>query len=64
MIVEAITKYMNDNNIKQKYLAEQTGLSKQCICTMLNGKRKIYIDDYIKICDALNLNYDFFFSSP
>lgn len=63
MIVEEIAKYISNRRIKQKYLAEKTGLSKQSICNMFSGKRKLGLDEYIKICDALQVKYDYFFSS-
>lgn len=64
MIVEAISRYLSTNKIKQKDLAAQIGVSKQTICTTLAGKRKLMVDEYVKICDALKLNYSYFFANP
>lgn len=64
MIVESISKYLSDNKIKQKDLAAKIGMSKQTICLTLAGKRKLMVDEYVKICDELKLNYSYFFANP
>ncbi len=62
MIATAIANYLKENGIKQSYLCEKTGLTKHCISFALNNKRKLSVDEYVKICIALNVPYDFFFS--
>lgn len=61
MIAKAIADYMKENGIKQIFICQKTGLTKHCISTALNGKRKLSIDEYEKICKALNVPYGFFF---
>lgn len=61
MIAAAIARYVKENGIKQSFLCEQTGLTKHCISTALNGKRKLSVDEYEKICSALNVPYEYFF---
>lgn len=61
MISNAIAKYMEENAIKQILLCEKTGLTKHCISMSLKGKRKLSIDEYEKICIALNLSVEYFF---
>lgn len=60
MVREAIAKYLEDNGIKQNYLATKINMSTVTLNTILNGKRKIDIEEYAKICDALNVTYDLF----
>ncbi|WP_027398542.1 helix-turn-helix domain-containing protein [Anaerovorax odorimutans] len=57
MIVKEIARYI----IKQVSLSEKTGLSKDCISMSLKGYRKLSIDEYVKICTALNVPYEYFF---
>lgn len=60
MVREAILQYLEKNGIMQKFLAEKTGMSTQAICKFLKGERKLDIDEYVKICNALNVPYSFF----
>lgn len=60
MVREAIAKYLEDNGIKQNYLATKINMSPVTLNTILNGKRKIDIEEHAKICDALNVTYDLF----
>ena len=48
-----IRKYIEDRGLKFGYIAKEAGYSKQTLSAMLNGKRKIYIDDVIKLCKVL-----------
>lgn len=61
MIATAIALYLKENGIKQSHLCEKTGLTKHCISLSLSNKRKLSVDEYEKICNALNVPYDFFF---
>jgi len=63
MIYEKIKDYMKRNKISQKYLTEKTGISEAAISEMLNGKRKIEINEYLDICNAINVHYSFFIDS-
>lgn len=61
MIVEAIAKYIKENEIKQVFLCEKTGLTRYRIRMIQNGKSRLSIEEYEKICAALNLPYEYFF---
>lgn len=61
MVKQAIANYIQSNGIKSAFLAQKTGMSAQSICNALKGKRKLEVDEYAKICEALGVNYDFFF---
>lgn len=61
MIAEAISSYIKQKGIKQVYICKKTGLSRHCINDALNGKRKLSIEEYEKICLALQLPLNYFF---
>lgn len=61
MIATAIALYMQENGIKQSFLSEKTGLTKHCISFALKGKRKLNVEEYEMICDALGVSCDYFY---
>lgn len=60
MVGEKIKKYLQDNGIKQTFLAEKTGLSNSQISDICINDRKIDCVEYYKICRALNLPLEYF----
>ena len=60
MYAEAISNYLAQNGIKQKYLVERTGMSSAAVSTFLNGNRGLSVDEYTQICDALDVDLNFF----
>ena len=62
MIRGLILDYLKEKGIKQVWLSEKTGISRQALSTTLNGERNLDIEEYTKICDALELEYDYFFN--
>lgn len=60
MIAENIGKYMKENGIKQTYVADKAGMTKQALSESLNGNRKLAADEYVAICTALNVSTDKF----
>lgn len=61
MIAKEIEKYIQENGIEPVFLCQKTGMTKHCINMSLKGKRKLSIDEYVKICTALNVSYEYFF---
>lgn len=61
MIAEKIAGYVLDKGIRQSHLCKKTGMTKQGLCMALQGKRKLSIDEYAKICNALDLPLAYFF---
>ena len=41
---------------------EKTGITRHALCTALNGSRNMDVEEYAKICDALGLDYEYFFN--
>lgn len=61
-ISAAIRNYLISHGIKQSFLAEKCGWTKQMANTIVCGRRKITADEYAAICDALGLPYDLFYN--
>ena len=60
MISKKIKDYITKNGIKQRYVAEQAGLSENKFSLMMRGKRQINAEEYLSICKALNVQPSFF----
>ncbi len=60
MVATNIKLYLENNGIKQSFLSEKTGIPITTLNATLNGNRKIQIEEYFSICDALNVRLDFF----
>lgn len=63
MLGERLKNYIEQNGIKQTFLADKTGMSPQTINAILNNGRKIEATEYYNICNALNLSLEFLFQS-
>lgn len=55
-----IKLYLVKNNISQSWLSKQIGMTTPQLCSSLNEERKISIEEYDKIMNALNLPVDAF----
>ena len=62
-IMEAAAKikqHIKRNGLKQRWVAEQAGMTDTELSEYLRGKRRITIDAYIRICDALGVPLETF----
>ena len=50
----AIAQLINKKGMKQKAVAERSGLSQQELCDMLKGRRIIKVCDIVAIANALD----------
>lgn len=48
-----VAEYVKEMGIKQAVIACKTGLSEQAISTIMNGKRKMTADEFVRICRAI-----------
>lgn len=55
-----IKVYLVKNGLKQSYVAEKAGISETIFCMMLNDKRRIEVNEYMRICDAIGVPLDQF----
>lgn len=62
-IAGAICQYLKENGIKQSFVAEKCGWTKQKTSNIVRGRAKIAADDYIALCDALGVQYGFFYDA-
>lgn len=62
-IAKEIRIYLTKNNISQTWLSIQTGITLTKLNMALNGKRKMSIDEYAKIVEALNIDANTFINS-
>lgn len=60
MVGSKIKDYLNENGIKQSFLAEKTGLSNSQVSDICIHDRKIDCVEYFRICKALDLPLDYF----
>ena len=52
-IHERVRNYVLEMGISQKLIAENMKTSESKLSLMLNGKRRMTVDDYINICKAV-----------
>ena len=57
MVVQSkVAQYLEELGIKQSWLAQKTGLTDNMISGILNGKRKMTADEFVRICKAIGKN--------
>ena len=59
-VYEKVRAYIDDNDLKQKAVAEKAGIPNVTFNAILNGKRTLYADDLRAICFALNVSPETF----
>lgn len=52
-VARQIKEYIDSNNIPQNRLAKRAGMDEVQLCRSLSGKRKLTVEEYANICDAL-----------
>lgn len=52
-VQERVAQYVQDNGIKQSFIAEKTGFSKVKISMLLNLNQKMTADEFEIFCKAL-----------
>ena len=55
-IHERVRGYILEQSISQKQIAENMHVSEAKLSLMLNGKRRMTVDDYISICKAISVS--------
>jgi len=62
-ISSCVREYLDSRGIKQAFLAERCGWSKQKTSCIVGGKQKMTVNEMGDICEALNLPYDYFYNA-
>jgi transcriptional regulator with XRE-family HTH domain len=57
---QKIKKYLNDNNISQADFSIAVKMVSSKLNLVLNGHRKLQIEEYAVFCDALGVPFDTF----
>lgn len=52
---DALRRYIEENGIKQSYLARQSGLSPDRLSLLLRDKRRLRADEMMEMCDVLRI---------
>lgn len=60
---EVIKRHIEENGIKQNFVANKIGLSPELFRRSIDGKRKITADELISICSVLSLQLSDFQSA-
>lgn len=60
MTGELIKKYIQENGLKLKAIAEKVNIKENTFSAMLSGKRRITAEEYFAICNALNVDTNTF----
>ena len=55
-----IKEYISGKGIAQAALGRQTGIDTVKLCLSLNGERKLTLEEYVLICNALGVKADYF----
>lgn len=59
----AIKKYLTDRGIRQSFVSEKCGWTKQKMYAITSEKQKVTADEYRLICDAVGVPYDYFYNA-
>lgn len=60
MVAKKIQKYIQEHGIKQNFVAEQVGLTRQALSVMFQRDSKVDAVTYYKICKILNVPLETF----
>ena len=60
----AFKQYLDDNGIKQKFIAQQAQIADTVLSSILNGRYKCSLENYVNICRALALPFGSFIKEP
>lgn len=60
MLGQRIKAYLIEKGIKQSFLSDKTNIPMSALNLMLNGNRKIMAEEYFLVCQALDVDFDYF----
>lgn len=59
-VSENIRSYLEEKGIKFSTVADKTGMRRDSFTGCMSGKRKITVDEYVRICAVLDVPLDQF----
>ncbi len=63
LVYQKVRAYIEECGLKQKAVAEKSGIPNVTFNAIMNGKRRLYADDLAAICIALNVNPELFINT-
>ena len=57
---EKLSQILRERNIDLKRASEYTGISQTSLCAILCGKRPVYADEIVAICDYVRVDLRLF----
>lgn len=57
---EQLNSYVEERGIKQSFISEKTGMNKDLVSRVLRGDRKLQADEFLKICEVLDIDPNMF----
>lgn len=61
--IDGLRAYIAESGIKQKAIAEKSGIKESAFSLIMNKKRKCSADEYARICAALGLPAESFINA-
>lgn len=58
---EMVRAYIDEHGLCRKYIAANMGISDSKLSQLLNGKRRMTVDDYMTLCQAIAVDPRTFF---
>lgn len=55
-VYEKLRDYIDSHGIKREFISEKTGIPKNTLSTILNGKRKFEVEEFILILGVLDID--------
>lgn len=52
---ERIKAAIEDSGLKQTYIAKNMGVSEPVLSSIINGKRKVSVEDFFALCNVLKM---------
>lgn len=60
-VARAVQEYIKERGIKQSFIADKCGWSKQKTSAIIRGERRMIAEEMANICEAVGVPYDFFY---
>lgn len=58
MVNERISAAVKDSGLKQKFIADEIGISESSFSSILAGKRRVDVDEFFSLCRVLKKKPD------
>ncbi len=59
-----VKRYINGQPVCRKQVAINMGITESQLSLLLSGKRRLTVDEYVRLCNAISVSPMFFFDAP